>query len=115
MDLDVVLKEKPTATAGPVKPVEQKGADPIMSKLATIDLRGVKAASSTWVKGNAVKTAQGLLVARGYAPANTVKNNKVDGIAGPGTKTAVVAFQKANKLTADAMIGQNTWAKLLGV
>jgi spore germination protein len=35
-----------------------------------------------------------------------------DGIFGPKTKTAVMAFQKASGITVDGIVGQNTYAKL---
>ena len=38
-----------------------------------------------------------------------------DGKFGPGTKTAVVNYQKKNGLTADGVVGLNTWKKILGV
>lgn len=38
-----------------------------------------------------------------------------DGIFGEQTKQAVMAFQRANGLTPDAIIGRNTWKKLLGL
>lgn len=56
-------------------------------------------------KGLAVKTAQTLLNKHG---AKLV----VDGDFGAKTESAVIAFQKAHKLTADGIIGKNTWAEL---
>ena len=60
----------------------------------------------TGSRGFAVKTAQLLLVHAGYRIA-------ADGIFGAGTKNAVVAFQRSRRLTADGIIGPNTWAKLI--
>lgn len=40
---------------------------------------------------------------------------KVDGLFGSKTKSAVKAYQRANKLTADGAVGINTWKKILGV
>lgn len=39
----------------------------------------------------------------------------VDGIFGNGTRAAVIAFQKAHGLSADGIVGQNTWRTLLGL
>jgi peptidoglycan hydrolase-like protein with peptidoglycan-binding domain len=38
----------------------------------------------------------------------------IDGVFGLGTKSAVRAFQKANDLVADGIVGQQTW-KALGM
>lgn len=57
--------------------------------------------------GDAVRAAQALLVCKGYAAAY------VDGDFGGSTKNAVIAFQKAQGLARDGVIGKNTWAKLL--
>ena len=39
----------------------------------------------------------------------------VDGKFGNDTKTAVMAYQKKHGLTADGIVGLNTWKKILGV
>lgn len=57
--------------------------------------------------GDAVRAAQALLVCKGYAAAY------VDGDFGGGTKNAVIAFQKAQGLARDGVIGKRTWAALL--
>lgn len=56
-------------------------------------------------KGDWVKVAQARLVTNGFKVT-------VDGDFGPKTKIAVIAFQDANRLKKDGIIGQNTWAKL---
>ncbi|MDD3243967.1 MAG: peptidoglycan-binding protein, partial [Eubacteriales bacterium] len=53
-----------------------------------------------------VKTLQILLIEKKYL------KGKADGKFGNGTLTAVKAFQKANKLTADGTVGAATWKKL---
>lgn len=57
-------------------------------------------------KGDSVKKLQTLLVSKGYNPKGT------DGIFGNDTEAAVKAFQKANGLTADGIVGSKTWAAL---
>ena len=58
--------------------------------------------------GEYVTLAQTLLIQRGYdlAPYGA------DGKFGAKTETAVKAFQRDNGLTADGIIGRNTWAAL---
>ena len=53
-----------------------------------------------------VKTLQEMLNAKGY------NAGSVDGIFGRNTRAAVLAFQKANGLAADGIVGKLTWAKL---
>ncbi|MGA4507439.1 peptidoglycan-binding protein [Propionibacteriaceae bacterium G1746] len=38
----------------------------------------------------------------------------VDGAFGPATHSAVVSFQRNNGLTADGIVGPNTWARMVG-
>ena len=59
--------------------------------------------------GDAVKTLQEQLNAKGFDSGN------VDGIFGAKTYAAVTAFQKANGLGVDGIVGKLTWGKLYGV
>ena len=58
-------------------------------------------------KGTQVKVLQWLLNLNGY-DAGTI-----DGVFGKKTKAAVEAYQKANGLEADGIVGKKTWTKLL--
>ena len=60
----------------------------------------------TGSRGDAVRKLQELLNAKGYTCGS------VDGIFGSKTYAAVLAFQKANGLGADGIVGSLTWAKL---
>lgn len=60
-------------------------------------------------KGNITKLLQEKLVNLGYS------TNGVDGIFGSGTYSAVREFQKTRGLSADGIVGQNTWRKLLNL
>jgi peptidoglycan hydrolase-like protein with peptidoglycan-binding domain len=53
-----------------------------------------------------VRPLQQLLRARGHAVA-------VDGVFGPQTETAVKAFQQSRGLTADGIVGPQTWPQLV--
>ncbi|WP_279232058.1 peptidoglycan-binding domain-containing protein [Clostridium sp. HBUAS56017] len=41
--------------------------------------------------------------------------NGIDGNFGNGTANAVVQFQRDNNLSADGIVGRNTWRELLGM
>lgn len=60
-------------------------------------------------EGNGVKALQGALIAFGYSCGNA----GADGDFGNGTKTAVIKFQKDKKISADGVVGKDTWTKLL--
>lgn len=61
----------------------------------------------TGSRGDAVRKLQEMLNAKGYTCGS------VDGIFGSKTKAAVLAFQKANGLAADGIVGPLTWGKLV--
>ena len=63
------------------------------------------------MKGEDVQAMQRALISRGYS----CGASGADGQFGAGTESAVKAFQKANGLTADGIVGQNTCIKLGGV
>lgn len=60
-------------------------------------------------RGNITKWVQRKLNALGY------NCGALDGIFGAKTAAAVMAFQRANGLVADGIVGQKTWSKLLGL
>ena len=57
-------------------------------------------------KGAAVTQAQQLLKAKGYY------QGRLDGDFGVGTRDAIASFQRANGLTVDGKVGEQTWTKL---
>jgi peptidoglycan hydrolase-like protein with peptidoglycan-binding domain len=63
-------------------------------------------------KGQAVKVAQILLNTLGYKGSNG-KVLSTDGICGANTVYAIKAYQKANGLEADGIVGKMTWLSLL--
>ena len=56
--------------------------------------------------GENVRTVQYLVTAQGHPTA-------VDGVFGPATKTAVEAFQSSRGLSADGIVGAQTWPQLI--
>ncbi len=59
-------------------------------------------------RGPEVRELQTLLKKLGANPGG------VDGVFGPKTRAAVVSLQRSKKLKSDGMVGQQTWATLLG-
>ena len=65
--------------------------------------------SSYGARGNITRLIQERLNSLGF------NCGKVDGIFGGGTRAAVIAFQRAHGLSADGIVGKNTWRALLGL
>ncbi|MFJ8265452.1 peptidoglycan-binding protein [Peribacillus asahii] len=59
-------------------------------------------------KGNITYIVQAMLYIKDYNPKG------VDGHFGDGTESAVRAFQRANRLDVDGIVGKTTFAKLFG-
>ena len=88
-------------------------------KKAKVDLKGVAAAIAQLgeqvarrplrkgSRNSAVKVVQERLAAKGY------KCGFPDGVWGRKTDKAVRAYQRANGLVIDGVVGKNTWARLL--
>ena len=62
-------------------------------------------------KGYSVKALQILLIGYGFS----CGSYGADGDFGGATDKAVKAFQKSNKLDVDGIVGEKTWARLLGI
>lgn len=87
---------------GPDEGLAPEGASPAAPRADT-DRPMVRSGS----RGPAVAEAQGLLNGAGAAPPLAT-----DGIFGPLTRAATVAFQRAHDLVPDGIIGPLTWAAL---
>lgn len=59
--------------------------------------------------GSLVRQLQERLAGSGFAP------GQIDGIFGPTTKAAVIAFQNSKHLAPDGIVGSQTWAALFPV
>jgi peptidoglycan hydrolase-like protein with peptidoglycan-binding domain len=104
--------------AGLAFPVSTAAAAPATASVATVTAARLapaaalkpwpvlrQGANSAWPKVT-VRSLQYLLDARGAKVT-------VDGVFGAKTKAAVVAFQRAHHLTADGVVGKQTWGALI--
>ena len=119
-NVDGIFGAKTYAAVTAFQKTNSLGVDGIVGKLTWGKLYGVSPAmpveTTTVVgrpmvsygsRGDAVRKLQELLNALGY------DCGSVDGIFGSKTKAAVLAFQKANGLAADGIVGPLTWGKLV--
>jgi N-acetyl-anhydromuramyl-L-alanine amidase AmpD len=86
---------RPGPAPGPVEPPDPGGA--------TAEVRTLRRGS----RGDEVLDAQRRLQAAGFDP------GPLDGVFGPKTLGAVIAFQRSRGVTADGIVGPRTWAALL--
>ena len=115
-NVDGIFGAKTYAAVTAFQKANSLGVDGIVGKLTWAKLYDATPVSVTPVttqpmlrtgsRGDAVRKLQELLNAKGYTCGS------VDGIFGSKTYAAVLAFQKANGLGADGIVGPLTWAKL---
>ena len=115
-NVDGIFGAKTYAAVTAFQKANSLGVDGIVGKLTWAKLYDATPVNVTPVttqpmlrtgsRGDAVRKLQELLNAKGYTCGG------VDGIFGSKTYAAVLAFQKANGLAADGIVGPLTWAKL---
>ena len=116
-NVDGIFGAKTYAAVTAFQKANNLGVDGIVGKLTWAKLYDATPVNVTPVttqpmlrtgsRGDAVRKLQEMLNAKGYTCGN------VDGIFGSKTKAAVLAFQKANGLGADGIVGPLTWGKLV--
>lgn len=116
-NVDGIFGAKTYAAVTAFQKVNGLGVDGIVGKLTWAKLYDATPVNVTPVttqpmlrtgsRGDAVRKLQELLNAKGYTCGS------VDGIFGSKTYAAVLAFQKANGLAADGIVGSLTWGKLV--
>lgn len=75
-----------------------------------MDQLDLREAESVLVTGRHVDNLQGLLIGTRRADWDP---GPIDGLGGPRTRAAVLAFQGANSLAQDAIVGPRTWGALI--
>ena len=103
----------PKTRAGAIKALQTELNDQFGKGLAADGLWGPKTKAACvnvrqGAQGNLTRLIQGTLYCRGYDPKG------FDGVFGAGCAAAVKTFQTGAGLSADGVVGQNTWAALLG-
>ena len=116
-NVDGIFGAKTYAAVTAFQKTNSLGVDGIVGKLTWAKLYDATPVNVTPVttqpmlrtgsRGDAVRKLQEMLNVKGYTCGN------VDGIFGSKTYAAVLAFQKANGLAADGIVGPLTWGKLV--
>jgi cell wall-associated NlpC family hydrolase len=87
------------AEAGVTPPAENEDDNKGEVSMDTLRL------TTPYMQGDSVRVCQQRLIVHGYVVT-------ADGVFGPKTQAAVIAFQTAKGLTADGIVGPKTWAAL---
>ena len=77
-----------------------------MESETNAELTEVISLTNPYTRNETVRKIQSLLTDLGYNPGS------IDGVFGPKTETAVIAFQTAKGLSVDGKVGPQTWAAL---
>ncbi|HWG89228.1 MAG TPA: penicillin-insensitive murein endopeptidase [Candidatus Thermoplasmatota archaeon] len=103
----VAFPGDPTEALNGVGSLAEETTDPLLGEDVHADFASAFfPTQSRGNRGSDVMAIQYLLRHRGYSVS-------VDGIFGSGTESAVKSFQTNNGLTADGIVGPNTWGKLV--
>ena len=101
------IQEDPLAAVTAVLPTEQVTAEPTAMPDPTITPNTRYTNVKQGQRGDNVKKLQKRLIELGY-----LKEGSADGVFGNQTRNALIAFQKANSLTADGVAGDATQTHL---
>lgn len=102
---DTVSPEPPPPPPAPPKPPAPAPDSTVEIDMARLPL--VRPGD----RGDAVRRVQALLIANLH---DLSQEGGIDGQYGPGSVREMKAFQAARQLTADGIVGQQTWTRLLG-
>lgn len=111
--LDVDGKWGPKTKKGAIKALQTELNKQFGKGLSVDGIWGTKTKAACvnvkqGAQGNLTRIVQGTLYGLGYNP------NGFDGIFGSGCTAAVKSFQRAKGLSADGIVGKNTWKAMLG-
>jgi peptidoglycan hydrolase-like protein with peptidoglycan-binding domain len=87
-----------------VAPISSGRSNALTARTASTSMPTVREGS----RGPAVVELQNLLKSKGFNPGSA------DGVFGPKTKAAVLAFQRSQGIAADGIVGPQTWGRLKG-
>lgn len=94
-----------------VKDLHSKVANTRSSSMPTEDVSAIYAAPDK-ADGKVIKVDVSAMKVQSALKNAGYYTGKIDGKAGPGTKAAIAAFQKAQNLNADGVVGRKTWDAL---
>ena len=100
---------------GLATPIPPATEEPLIAQLPTLRIRDGFSDGRPELRDD-VRRLQALLAIAGAVASNTFDDqHRPDGLFGDGTDAAVRSFQSHHGLAVDGFVGENTWAKLLGL